>query len=252
MLQMPNIRDIFIPDRGYAIFDFDLVGAEAMLIAWEIGGNFKRDFLAGVKIHIETMKVIFPAAYRINEKHEPEYTKCKNLAYGTIYGGKPRGIGAAASIPEALVSKFQQYFFTRYPEIREYHRKTDLQLMTKREIFNPFGYRIHYFDRPEALLPEALAWKPQSTIAIVTQRACAIILREFPWAELLLQVHDSIIPQIQFKDLHRVKELKARISRIPVPYPDPLHIPWGVKASIKSWGAVQPFDVENPREVFYV
>lgn len=252
MLQMPNIREIFVADQGYVLFDADLVGAEAMLIAWEVGGQYKRDFQAGVKLHVETMKIIYPEAYKLDPKHEPEYTKCKNLAYGTTYGGKPRGIGAAASIPESLVVKFQSYFFSRYPEIREYHRKTEYDLMTKREASNAFGYRIRYFDRPELLLPEALAWKPQSTIAEVTQRACARILREFDWAELLLQVHDSIIFQVQYKNLLKMHLLHTRISDIPVPYPDPLYIPWGLKASTKSWGHVQNFDMANPREVFYV
>ena len=65
--------------------------------------------------------------------------------------------------------------------------------------------------------------------------------RTLPWVEYLLQVHDSLV--FQFK-LHMQKELptlKQTLS-IPVPYPDPLVIPWELSTSPTSWGDCKKID----------
>lgn len=244
---LPPVRKLIRPDPGYVIIDGDLVGAEAALVAYEAGGNYKRDILAGVKIHRQTMEFLYNDKWKIKPDHEPEYTKCKNMAYGTTYGGSARGIAQAASIPEHLVRAFQPWFFTKYPGIRGWHHRSEVELHTKRTASNAFGFRIYYFDRPEGLLPKALAWRPQSTIGVVTQRGQRLLRREFAGrAQLLLQVHDSIIFQIPISQRSLLREIRDRLNsaeELRVAFPDDqLQIKWSFKWSTKSWGDCKSVD----------
>lgn len=243
--ELPSIKKIFIPGKDFVIVEADVAGADARVAAWECGGQFKSDFTGGRKIHVETMQAFFPDLYKLDPKHEPQYTKCKNMAFGTIYGGRPRGISAAAALPERQVSMFQEWFIRKYPEIREWHRRIELELATKRSVSNAFGYSIRYFDRVETLLPEALAWIPQSTVAVGCQRGQLILKREFPWVKQLLQVHDSIVFKLRERDYHHLPRIRDRLNQISAPYPDPLFFQWEFKSSPVSWGDCTTVDWGN-------
>ena len=107
-----------------------------------------------------------------------------------------------------------------------------------RTIYNKFGYRMVYFDRIENLLPEALTWVQQSTVAIISIKASLQLTSQLSWCELLLQVHDSLVIQYPIAKASSVSEIKSALS-VTVPYDDPLIIPWGLKTSRKSWGDVE-------------
>jgi len=121
-------------------------------------------------------------------------------------------------------------------------------------VYNRFGFRRVFFDRIDSVFPEALAWIPQSTVALNTY-AGALQLERHYWPDqlepnwmpkrfpedlegILLQTHDSV--NFQFRD-HRVpllQEIKNHLS-VTIPYEDPLIIPWDIKRSAKSWGEMQ-------------
>jgi hypothetical protein len=85
-----------------------------------------------------------------------------------------------------------------------------------------------------------LAWLPQSSIAGVCARAAIKLSKECPWAEILLQVHDSLVFQIPTHKKKQKHITEIRHSHtIPIPYPDPHTIPWGLALSEKSWGDIQ-------------
>lgn len=258
--QLPNIRRLFVPDPGKVIFDIDLTGADAAVAAKECGGRYWEAIKAGRKINVEILEEFYPEVYRRwrdfsgpaeekDRQREPAYTKCKNKHYGTIYVGSPRGISAAAAIPLPIVQRFQPWFFERFPEVPGWHERVQQQLYESRGVKNAFGYRVVYFDRLEGLLPEAVNWICQSTVAIVCQRGSLVIRREFQEVDLLLQVHDSLVGQVDLaKAAEVLPRLRTRLNNIPVPYktatlaPDPLYIPWGMKIGLSadgrctSWG----------------
>ena len=86
----------------------------------------------------------------------------------------------------------QRRWFGAYPGIQEWHDRTELLLQTYRIAKNRFGFRIWYADRIDGLLPEALAWVPQSTVAIVTTKVGELIRDQEPRARLAFQVHDPL------------------------------------------------------------
>lgn len=250
---VPNVRKIFIPDPGKLIFDMDLIGADATVAAKECGGKYWEAVSSGRKINLEILEHCWPDVYKRwldggkkDVDREPQYTKSKNLHYGTIYTGKPAGIGSAASIPVGIVAEMQPWFFSLFPEVKDWHRRTDFALQTTGVIRNAFGFRVVYFDRPEGLLPEAVNWICQSTVAVVCQRGSLVIRREFPEVQLLLQVHDSLVGQVAIELAPRVlPRLLSRLNAIPVPYEQPLFIKWSMKASKRSWGECNEEEIKR-------
>ena len=83
------------------------------------------------------------------------------------------------------------------------------------------------------MLPEALAWIPQSTVAITINKGAVNLDDHYHVAEILLQTHDSITFQIPtYANLKTIKS----ILEVPIPYNDPLTISIGFKTSSVSWG----------------
>lgn len=241
-VKLPNVRNLFLPDPGYTLIDCDLSGADAQVVAWEANDEpLKQAFRDGLNVHNFNGETIWGAGYRPDGKRPgARFTmrdECKRGVHGTNYGAMPRTIAITLSWTIRAAEDFQRKWFTAHPGIRDWHERTDRAVQTTRTIRNAFGYRIVFFDRGDNLLPRALAWVPQSTVGIVAARGAVRLAKELPWLHVLLQVHDSVVFQIpnskfESSSLARIKELLT----IPVPYPDPLIIPWEMAYSRESWG----------------
>lgn len=241
---LPNIRKLFLPDRGHLICEVDLSGADAQVVAWEARDeDLKAAFRAGLKVHIKNARDVFPDATatlsdaEIKEQDAPGglYYNCKRAVHATNYGGKPPTLAAVLKWRVAEAQSFQNTWFGLHPGIREWQNRTEHNLAVDRTVSNAFGYRRVYYDRTSGLLGQALAWIPQSTVALCTFKAALRIKTYLPWVQLLLQVHDSLVFQIPTHRESSLPLLKPVIE-VPVPYPDPLVIPWTLKTSPISWG----------------
>lgn len=229
-LAFPNIRRLFIPDPGYTIADADLDRADLQVVVWEANdADLKALLRSGVDVHSENAKTLGISR-----------PLAKSWVHGTNYGGGPRTMAVNCGITVHQAELMQRRWFQAHPGIKSWHDRTLHQLQTTRSVYNRFGFRRFYFDRVEGLLPEALAWIPQSTVAHVINEALFNIALNIPEVQVLLQVHDSLVFQFP---THRRAELLPRIReqcQIPIPYPEPLIIPVGLKTSQTSWG-----DCEN-------
>lgn len=256
---LPNIRRLFLPDHGiwhpkfdhesetfsgeqtYSdgvdIFDVDLAGADAQVVAWEASDDdLKAKFRSGMKIHALNAKDIFGGDAGPDGKKEPYYSRAKMGVHLTNYGGNARTCAKATGQTVHEAERFQNRWFAMHPGIREWHERTLNDLYTKRCVTNKFGYRRFYFGRMDRLLPEALAWIPQSTIAFVTHHGLVNISESGLPIELLLQVHDSLIGQFPTRYRYLLLPKLRELLRVTIPYDDPLIISSGLKLSTKSWG----------------
>ncbi len=242
---LPNVRKLFIPDTGYMIFDADLSGADAQVVAWEADdADLKKAFRSGVKIHAKNAEDMFGDDWR-NAPGDPKnkgtpkgkmYDGLKRGVHGTNYGARPRTLAINIGWTVAFAESFQIRWFGLHPNIREWQLRTDRQLqLPERKVSNVFGYHRRFFDRPHEAYTEALAWVPQSTIAEVCFRGALQLRRRMPWVEILLQVHDSVVFQVPFHRADEVEQLQDALTVL-CPYPDPLTIAWKLTRSEKSWG----------------
>lgn len=239
--QLPNIRKLFIPDPGYIIADCDLSGADAQVVAWEANDEpLKAAFRAGLKVHILNCREMFPEKVKgwSDEaiKASPLYKQNKQAVHATNYGAHFRTVATTNNWLNSEAENFQTRWFGVHPGIRQWHTGTEHKLRTTRTVSNKFGYTRTYFDRVDQLLPQALAWIPQSSVALLSFVGALRLRDELPEVILLIQVHDSLVFQYPKE---REAELLPKIKNClfnPIPYEDPLLIPWGLATSEKSWG----------------
>lgn len=240
---MPNVRELFLPDEGYVLAEFDLSKADLRVVVWESDeAELKQMLREGVNIYKEAGTKVTGMPYR----------KAKSFIHGTDYGGKPRTMAANCGITVHQAEVAQRRWFDAYPGIKRWHTRVEKQLMDNRTASNKFGFRIMFFDRPEGLLPEALAWTPQSTVAIVINKVLRKIYERFeaahdPRVQLLLQVHDSVVTQIKREWLqHCAKTIFSFFQEVVVPYDDPLIIPADCKVGRFNWAYMEKYDVNAP------
>ena len=299
-IELPNIRKLFKPDLGFTIVDADLAGADAQVVAWDANApKLKAAFKRGEKIHIFNARTMWPELTESlsNEeikKHPSDmYRRIKAGVHATNYGALPPALVERVGMELKESHEFQERWFFNHPEIKEWHRRTQRHLEGSQcwncdnldidlgrpcnncgvtlggTIKNAFGFRRKYFDRIDRnLLNEALAWKPQSTVAFCTEIGWTSIshgpklamltgLGEWnmvSWdkylvdptayqrwhniVQFLIQVHDSIVFQIPFQYEKDVPEI-VKSMEVRIPYPDPLVIPLGYGMSRESWGHIK-------------
>lgn len=250
-ITLPPVRDLFIPDPGFTLFDVDLSGADAQVVAWEAEDEeLKNAFRRGIKIHSFNAVTLepafgpyerFEAERKFNGKFETFYYDVKRAVHATNYGIRPRSLAQALGWSVSRATNFQTQWFTLRPGVHDWHRRTEFNIQTTRTVYNRFGYRRVYFDRPDAVLPQALAWVPQSTVGLVCARGDQLATEYFNkhpgTGGVLLQVHDSLVGQARTSRFAKIMgDLHGLLHSVIVPYSDPLCIPWGLAISERSWG----------------
>lgn len=238
---LPNVRKLFIPDPGYALYEADLSGADAQVVAWEAEDeDLKEAFKAGLDVHSKNAEDMWGAAFTRLSGVERRKKRQQNkvAVHLTNYGGSERTLAITQGWTVVEASTFQRRWFSLHPGIkRNFHDSTRRNLETSRTISNKYGFPRTFFDRIDSCFGEALAWTPQSTVAITTYLGAFTLEAAFPKAEILLQVHDSLVFQTPLEQEPSPLALLTAL-RVKTPYPDPLYIPWSLKRSTKSWGDV--------------
>lgn len=240
---LPNIRKLFIPDPGKVICDCDLVGADAQVVAWEANDTrLMEAFRNGLDVHSENAADLWGSKFTSLSPDSPEWatirTNTKRAVHATNYIGSAKTVAANCGWLVIEAERFQRRWFDLHPGIKAWHDEIRLSLATTRSVSNRFGYRIIYYDRIDQCLTKAVAWIPQSTVAEVCFRGALQVEAACPWVEFLLQVHDSLVFQIDESRLPSLRLIHDAL-RVAVPYPDPLVIPWGLASSKASWGDVK-------------
>jgi DNA polymerase-1 len=239
-IELPNVKRIFIPDPGFFICDSDLAQADAQVVAWDANDKPLMDFFKAARedpeldLHGSNAADIFGGPpTKANKNRKP----AKAGVHAVNYDVKPRTLSKTLGVTVKEAEGFIDRWFDKHPAIYDWQCRINNELQSTRIITNKFGNRKVFYGRIDRALAEALAWIPQSTVALVINRA---------WRNLhslgdgdiqtLLQVHDSLVYQIKKLTFRRKLEAVEEAFKIAVPYDDPLIIPAGLAYSAKSWG----------------
>lgn len=248
---MPNIRSIFVPDPGYTWIELDLQRADLFVVCWEANDEIlKTAMLAGADIHLLNAFVLTgkepPPITELIEGHPTYATHRKSLklirefakvfCHGSNYGGGPKTMAGHTGRSIAEVERAQRIWFTAHPGILKWHDRVKSEVIARRFVANKLSYRWYVFDRVDSIIPEAIAWGPQSTVAVVINRIWDNIFAKLPYVQVLAQVHDSLCMQCPTGRLAEALPQIEECAKIVIPYNDPLTIPVTIKTSNKSWG----------------
>jgi len=249
--RLPNIRSMYGPDPGFTFFDMDLDRADLQVVVWETDdAMLKAALRLGADIHLLNVYVLdgkdpppieelveshprYPD-HRGPRKHKREFAKV--FCHATNYVGGARTVAAHTGRSVAEIERAQRIWFSAHPGIKRWHEEIQEQILKRRYVENRFGYRWYIFDRLDGLLPEAVAWIPQSTVGCVINRAWLNLYEQLPEVQVLLQVHDSLAGQFPTYRKESILPKMRECSRVIIPYDDPLVIPTGIKTSEVSWG----------------
>lgn len=247
----PNLRKMFIPDPGWTMFEGDLAGADFQVVVWEAGEeHLKKALLDKVDTHLFNANLIYnlnieyaklkkdhPLHQAIKTGFDKQRQLAKAGVHATDYDVSPRTLAATMGISVRAAEQFQSKWFQDNPGIKKWQERAKRSLSLTRSIRNGFGYRYYWSDRLDFHAEKAvLAWSPQSTVAIVTQKIM-IELDKLPYdhVRVNLQVHDSLLFQIRTDLIPQYLPIIHERAKITIPYPDPLVIPFEVIQK-KSWG----------------
>lgn len=247
-ITLPNVRKLFLPDPGYVMFEGDLKGADAQVVAWEANDeDLKNAFRAGLDVHDKNAEDMWGTAFTClpidSHARYEKRQECKHTVHGCNYGCTPRTTAIQRGWTVHEAERFHRRWFSLHPGIKDYHAKVEKCLQRNNTVQNAFGFRMVYFDRPGANFTEALAWIPQSTVAINSYLGFLQLQERYVFVEELLQNHDSMTWQIPEDKIPPLADMVETL-KVKTPYDDPLYIPWDIKCSRKSWG-----EMAKPEEV---
>lgn len=162
------------------------------------------------------------------------------ISSNTNYLGMPTTIAAAAGLSVPAVKRVQDFYFSKCPEIKQWHLRLEDQANKLGYITNIFGARSWVVDKTDPMWRNKMvAWQPQSEAGILVNKAlCNLEENEKHrknGIQVRLQVHDSLSGLFHKDDTTAIERIKGYME-IVVPYDDPLVIPAAVKTSNVSYG----------------
>ena len=227
-----SIRNIIIPDKGKMFSEVDLVGAEAMVVAFLSDDKYlMKLFMKGENIHTYTATLIWNISCEEVEKEKEEsenetktkYYMAKRLRHAYNYRASwiavKEQLDISAKEAKNLIHKFEQ----TNPFLKKWHQKIEAQIKKNRIITTPFGRKRIFFDRiNESMLREATAFIPQDTVSYVInafmKRIYETLCVEQKDTKILLQVHDSLLLEHLPSMKEEIHKRLYPLSNIPIPY----------------------------------
>ena len=250
-LQLPNLRCLLTPpapDEG--LLDADLQKADLYVVVWEAEDEgLKAALRKGLDLHLVNARDVYNLnlpddelvdGTEVCEEHKKRYPtqrkNCKNGIHATDYGARPPKLAKLLGCSVHEADLFQRRWFAAHPGFKRWHERVMAQINKDRSVTSKFGYTIHFFDRIEDCFTEALAWVPQNTVAIVINKILVNLETLKPRVKNRLQTHDSFTASFKHALFPNILQEIHPLTKIVVPYDDPLVIPMGYKYSTVSWG----------------
>jgi DNA polymerase I-like protein with 3'-5' exonuclease and polymerase domains len=178
-----------------------------------------------------------PECREHKQRYYKQRQKAKAGVHAVDYYCQDRTLAVTLGISVHEAGKFIKSWFGAHPGIQAWHQRTIASLQATRTVHNKWGYRRIFYDRLDSIIPEALAWIPQSTVGITINKIWYEIYSKLPEVQVLLQVHDSLAGQFPTAQAEScITGIRELARSVVIPYDIPLNIPLGTKTSTTSWG----------------
>lgn len=232
-------RSVFVAEKGKVFIYSDFSQVELRIFAvLAQDRSFLETFASGTDIHDRNARELF----RIPPEKTPTAVEryfAKTYIFGTLYGGsvesiKSRGASAFKAITLDTMRQCQEAFLTAHPNMRLWRLEVEKELRTKKRLVNAFGRPRIFFGNIRDTIRQAYNFPIQSAAADLMNSKLIQIDKEYPNC-LILQVHDSIILEVQEREAEKVERGVKRILEEEMPELNNYSFPVKMKTG-RSWG----------------
>ncbi len=210
-----EFRKYLLADDDCMMFNIDLSQAENRVVAYiSPEPAMIAAFENKVDVHKQTAALIFGVPI---DQVSDEAGSCpigggnfsqrfwgKKANHGLNYDLGYKTFAFYYEIPEADAKFICEKYHKAYPGVHQYHAWVRNQLSKDRTLTNLFGRKRLFLDRwGDELFKSAYSYIPQSSVAeIINRRGLVYVYYNqhlFKPVDLLLQVHDSVVFQMNYK-----------------------------------------------------
>lgn len=212
-----RIRTGFVADDGKCLVSADYSQFELRLAAALSGDEaLITDFNSGIDIHTKTASDVFHIP--MGEVTKAQRRAAKTINFGVLYGMSAKGLADAAKMDFVSAKKFiEDYFEVRKP-IREYLDKVLAQARNEGFVETYYGRRRPTPDVKSSNFVVRMGAERaaqnmpiQGTEADLMKRAMIRVDALLPsGAELVLQIHDSLIVECDYTAADAVSDILMR------------------------------------------
>jgi len=190
-------REIFIPDKGKIFMSGDLSQADLRVVAYLAN---ERQFIKAFEVGEDVYRMVASSVFDKDKDkitHE-ERELGKRIVHASNYGMGPGKLAELSGLNYHEAEEKMNLYHIHFPKIRIWHMEIEAQLRKTRVLTTPMGRKRMFFGRwNKALLRDAYAYIPQSTVADVTLKGMVNLYNELPYGcELVFNIHDEIVIQI--------------------------------------------------------
>lgn len=229
-----RVRAVFIPPRGHLFGYADLKSAESLVVA-HITGDLEMlrlhspEYMSGgLDGHKYVASFLFNKPIERITKEERYLGKRVRHAgnYGMSWAklmsvinaeAQETGVSIDAAQAKVLIAKYRQL----HPMLQTWWNDVLAQLNSTHTLYSCHGRKRVFYDRPESILPEAIAYNPQSTVAdTLNMGLLNVVSNEFlkeVGFKIILQVHDAIGFQVPESSADEAIRLLPELMDVPVP-----------------------------------
>jgi uracil-DNA glycosylase family 4 len=287
----PRVRAVFVPDKGYIFAYADLKSAESLVVAHITGDPemlrlHSPEYLSGsLDGHKYVASFLLDKA--IDQITKDERYLGKRVRHAGNYGlgwfrlmqlinadAQKTGVTVDAAQAKRLIEKYRQL----HPMLKYWWDRVLSQLWETHTLTTQHGRKRTFYGRPDEILPEAIAYNPQGTVAQTLNmgllRIAPDYLKEpnnywmaaYDWdrspllhadvvnkcyqvqhadLQMLLQVHDAVGFQVPEANADKVLPLVKELMAIPIPIqrrgeePYEITIPVDIQVGY-NWGEFDP------------
>lgn len=233
------LRYVFVADEGKVLVNIDLEQADSRnvgALCWDYfleshGPEFAGSYLDACEsgdLHTTVSRMAYTHLPWGTEKdraiadliayRDLSYRDLsKKLGHGTNYYGQPPTMAKHSKLPVSQIVDFQRNYFGAFPCIPEFHKHTIHLLQTTGQLTHLFGRRRTFFGRldQQSVINAAIAYCPQGMTGEEINHGVLQLWRD-PRFELLVQVHDSIMFQIDQREINTLVPLALELLKAPI------------------------------------
>ena len=226
-----RIREAFIASPGAHIVSADYSQIELRIMA-----HISRDesllkaFAAGDDIHRATAAEIFGLAGGSVTSEQRRYAKVIN--FGLIYGMSAFGLARQLDIERAAAQQYMDRYFSRYPGVADYMKRTREAARESGYVETAFGRRL-WLPEIKSSNPARRSGAERAAINAPMQGTAADLIKKAMIAvdgwiaerglqsRLIMQVHDELVLEVPDAELeevrHELKRLMNGVAQLSVP-----------------------------------